>query len=96
MLEYLKSHIVEEINGAIDYMMKAIEHKGTTFGSKFYKMAEMEVEHANCLTHMFNMTEKPADVTDAKYAEMHKSIMETYASSMGKLEILKRLYWSQS
>ena len=96
MLEYLKKHILEEIDGAIDYMMKAIEHKGTTMGSKFYKMAEMEVEHANCLTHMFNATEKPQDVTDASYAAMHKEVMEKYASSMGKLEILKRLYWSQS
>lgn len=95
MLEYLKNHIIEEIGGAMDYMMKAIEHKGTTAGSKFYKMSEMEVEHANCLTHMFNSIEKPKDVTDKDYAEMHKMIMEKYADSMGKLEALKRLYWSQ-
>ena len=94
MLEYLKSHIVEEVDGAIDYMMKAIENKGTTFGTKFYKMSEMEVEHANCLTHMFNAMEKPQNISDASYASMHKEIMEKYASSMGKLEVLKRLYWS--
>lgn len=96
MLEYLKSHIVEEIDGAMDYMMKAIENKGTTTGSKFYKMAEMEVEHANCLTHMFNSTDKPQNISDADYAKMHKEIMEKYATSMGKFETLKHLYWSQS
>ena len=34
-------------------------------------------------------------LSDKDYAEMHKSIMEKYAESMGKLEALKRLYWSQ-
>ena len=96
MLEYLKSHILEEIDGAIDYMMKAIEQRGTVDGVKFYKMAEMEVEHANCLTKMFNSAEKPANVTDADYAKMHKEIMDKYATSMSKLEVLKKLYWTQS
>lgn len=94
MLEYLRSHIVEEIDGAIEYMMKAIETKGTPMGVKFYKMASMEVEHANCLTHMFNSYEKPSDVTDADYAAMNKNIMEKYATSMAKLEVLKKLYWN--
>lgn len=94
MLEYLKTHILEEIDGAIDYMMKAIEHRGTTSGVQFYKMAEMEVEHANCLTKMFNSTEKPDSVTDSEYAKMNKEIMEKYSASMSKLEVLKKLYWS--
>lgn len=93
MLEYLKSHIIEEIDGAIDYMMKAIEHRGTTIGLKFYQMSEMEVEHANCLTKMFNAYEKPENVSDSEYAKMNKEIMEKYSTSMSKLEALKRLYW---
>lgn len=95
MLEYLKSHIVEEINGATDYMMKAIQHKGTSFGSYFYRMSEMEIEHANCLTKMFRETEKPSNVTDAAYASMLKEVMDSYAQSMSKLEVLKRLYLGQ-
>lgn len=97
MHEYLKNHIIEEIDDAIDYMTKAIEMKGKSnvAAVKFYKIAEMEVEHANCLTHMFNSIDKPNEVTDAEYARMHKDIMEKYSSSMSKLESLKKLYWSQ-
>ena len=94
MLEYLKTHILEEIDGAIDYMMKAIENRGTTHGVQFYKMSEMEVEHANCLTKMFNSIEKPDSITDSEYAKMNKEIMEKYSASMSKLEVLKKLYWS--
>lgn len=93
MMEYLKNHILDEIDGAIEYMEKAIEFKGTEWGSKFRKMSEMEAEHANCLTKMFNNMKKPENVSDAQYAEMSHQILDKYSSSMGKLEAMKRLYW---
>lgn len=96
MLEYLKAHIIEELGGAVDYMMKAIQHKGTAFGPKFYKMSEAESEHAACLTRMFTQMEKPATVTDAEHAKMYKEIMDGYSSAMSKLETLKKLYTTQS
>ena len=92
MLKYLKDHIVEEIDGAIDYLMKAIEHKGTVLGEKFRTMSDMEVEHANCLTKMFNSMKKPSTVTDAEYAAMQKEVIDKYTTSMSKIEMLKKLY----
>ena len=94
MLDYLKKHILEEIDGAIDYYEKAIEKKGTSCGATFFKMANMEVEHANALTKMFNEKEKPENVSDADYSKMHKEILEKYADSMAKIEHLKKLYWN--
>lgn len=93
--EYLKDHIVEELNGAVDYMEKAIECKKTMWGSKFYTMAEMEIEHANCMLKMFNATEKSNKTTDSEYASMYKAILESYSTVMGKYEHLKKLYWKE-
>lgn len=96
MHEYLKDHIHEEIEGAIDYMTKALELKTShpALSAKFVKMSDMEAEHANCLTKMFNSIEKPDTVTDKEFATMMKSIISDYTESMGKIESMKKLYWS--
>ena len=93
MHKYLKDHIVEELEGALDYMAKAIECKHSSCGSKFYEMAETEIMHANCMLKMFNATEKSTKTTDTEYAEMYKAILDAYSSTMGKYERLKKLYW---
>lgn len=94
MLEYLKKHVLEELDGAIDYMEKAVAHKHDSCGPTFMEMSKAELGHANNLVAMFNKQEKPSTVTDAQYAAMYKEIMEAYATSMNKIEALKKLYWS--
>ena len=95
MHQYLSSHIHEEIEGAIDYLQKAIElkSKAPDWAAKFYKMSEMEVEHANCMTKMFNSVDKPDDISDESFSAMQKNIIDTYAQSMSKIEHMKKLYW---
>jgi len=95
MLDYLKKHILEEINGALDYWAKAVEHKKDEWGCVFRKMADMELDHANQLTKMFMKIEKPKNVTDADYAEIYKHILDAYADGMGKVEAMKKLYWAE-
>ena len=92
--KYLKDHIVDEIDGAMDYMEKAIEYKNSPMGGKFYKMAEMELEHANCMTKMFNNLDKSEDITGEDYSKMYKDILDVYSTSMGKIEAMKKLYYS--
>jgi hypothetical protein len=92
MLKYLKDHIVDEVEGAVDYMEKAIERKGTTEGAQFRKMSEMELEHANALVKMFRNAPKPEDMKDADYADCQKEVLNTYVDAMGKLEAMKALY----
>ena len=93
MLTYLKEHITEEIEGAIDYMTKAVEHKGTHCGEIFYEMAKMELEHANQLTRIFKKTDKPVSMTDAEHASIQKAVLTAYMDGMTKIESLKKLYW---
>lgn len=94
MLKYLKDHILEELEGAIDYLEKAIECKKSPMGYKFYRMSEMEVEHANCLTKMLNNLEKDEASSDTEYSAVYKSVLDAYTTHMGKIESLKKLYYS--
>ena len=93
MLKYAYKQIPEELQGAVDYMEKAIEHKGTPCGEKLYGMAMDELKHANNLLTIFRKSERPKTLQDADYAEMQKKILDTYADQMQKLEAMKTLYW---
>ena len=94
MLKYLEEHILEELEGSVDYMTEAVAHKGKMCGEQFRKMSEAEAEHANILLHMFNHTERPKEVSEADYSSMLKKIMDKYADAMTKVEKMKRVYWS--
>jgi len=93
MLTYLKDHIVEEVDGAMDYMTKAVEHKGTSEGCIFKKMADMELEHANALSKMFKEQKKPSDMTDVDYANTQKTVLDKYINVMTKIEAMKKIYY---
>ena len=95
MHEYLRKHIVEEIDGAMDYLGKAIELKNggmPKFAAKFYKMGTMEIEHANCMVKMFSSVPKPDTVSDKDFSAMQSAILDKYTGSMAKIEELKKLY----
>lgn len=96
MLKYLKDHILEEIGGAIDYLEKAIELKGTkpNAAAKFYRMSEMEIEHANCMTKMLGEFKMDNDSSDSEAKELYSGILDAYSNSMAKIEALKKLYYS--
>lgn len=94
MLKYLKDHIMEELDGAIDYMTKAVEYKDHECGAMFKSMAMMELDHANHLVKLFNSMKTGVKETDAERVEMYKAIMDGYTTSMSKLESLKKLYWA--
>lgn len=94
MITYLKDHIIEEISGAVDYMTKAVEHKGTHCGEIFYQMANMELEHANALSKMMQKEEKPSSMTDAEYGATQKAVLDAYTTHMPKIESMKKVYWA--
>lgn len=95
MLEYLKSHIQEEIDGAVDYMTKAVEHKGTACGETFYQLAQVELTHANTLYSMFSKQTRGADIPEKTYSDMLKAILDKYMVGMSKVEALKKLYYTK-
>lgn len=94
MLTYLKDHILDEVDDALDYMSKAIEHKGTPDGCTFRKMSEMELEHANALTKMFKDEKKPEGMTDEEYGTTQKQVLDKYIDAMSKYEAMKKIYYT--
>lgn len=94
-LKDTKERILDELADAVEYMEKAVEHKGTEWGSWFCSMSKNELEHANLLLKMFNKAEKPDSLTEAAHTDMYKAIMDAYITHMNKIEALKKLYWSE-
>lgn len=93
-LKETKTRILDEVKDAVMYMEKAVEHKGTEWGTWFCSMSKNELEHANILLKMFNKTEKPENVTEAEHKAMYQEIMDAYIDSMTKIESMKKLYWN--
>ena len=89
MHNYIKNHILEELEGAADYWTKAVDYKGTRIGETFKNMAEAELEHANSLLEIFNKLE-----TNDYYIEeeMYREILDAYSKAMYKIAKLERLY----
>ena len=95
MHEYLKNHIHEEIDGAIDYLTKALELKAShpMIAHKFYSMSDAEAAHANCLTKIFNSLERDESMDISEYSNFQKSVITDYIDGMGKIESMKKLFW---
>lgn len=89
MHKYIKNHIVEELDGAVDYWSKAVDYKRTLIGETFKNMAEAELDHANSLLEIFNKLE-----TNDYYIEeqMYTEILDAYSEAMYKIAKLRRLY----
>lgn len=93
MCEYLRDHIMEELEGAKDYMTKAIELKENypSWAKKFYKMAMMEVEHANCMNNIFASM---GDSDDPCHDSMYREILEAYTKYMTDVSAMKKMFFS--
>lgn len=94
-LKETKTRILDEINDAVTYMEKAVEHKGSEWGMWFCQMSKNELEHANILLKIFNKAEKPETLTEADHKQMYNEIMDSYVDNMSKIEAMKKLYWSR-
>ena len=94
MLDYIKEHIIEELEGAVDYWTKALESNGTNNSILFKHMAEAEIEHANTLTKMLKHVEVSKD-SKQNEDNIYKDILEEYTTAMNKIEAIKKLYWNK-
>lgn len=70
---YLKEHIKEELDGAKDYIMRAIEIKAMdpNWGKLFYNMSAEELSHA---TNFYNMSIDYYNKVSSAYKETPKYI----------------------
>ena len=88
MHNYLKEHIIEELEGAVDYWGKAIYWKNNQIGEIFKNMAETELEHANTLLKIFNNI----DSEDYIEEKLYEDILNAYGKAMYKIAQMERIY----
>lgn len=97
-LEYLKDHICEELEGAKDYAMKAIELKpmAPNWGKILIDMANIELSHAASLYKMFvEYYQKIAgsfNETPQYVADMHKEVVKCYTHGSTEAKLIIEMY----
>ena len=89
--KYFKDQICDELDGACDYLKKAIdcivEHP--EWADKFKEMADMEQEHATTLYKMFMEMYTESKGKDGYLTQMRDNIMDCFSVKMRKIEDLK-------
>lgn len=96
--EYFKEHICEELDGACDYIKKAIELKAmdAAMAKTFVDMSAAELNHANQLHKMFG--EYYAKVTGvykeapAYLAETKDYIEDIFPEKSAKILLMHEMY----
>ena len=91
---YFKDQICEELDGACDYLKKAIDTMAAheEWSEHFNKMAGMEQEHATTLYKMFMEMYAASQGKDAYMTQMRDGIMDCFSTKMRKIEDLKITY----
>lgn len=97
-LSYFKEHIEEELDGATDYIKRAMELKpiNLTWAKHFVDMSIAELGHATMLFDLFNDYYK---TLGGSYAEMPKYIEDTkteitnkYVDCYPKIKIMHEMF----
>ena len=91
---YYNNQIRDELDGACDYIQRAIDCKGTNsnHASTFAKMSEMELEHASELLDMFKEDYNKEDTSDSIYPQIKQLLLNMFAESYAKVTHMQELY----
>lgn len=91
---YYNNQIKDELDGACDYIQRAIDCKGTNSdrASTFAKMSEMELNHASELLDMFKEDYSKEATSDSIYPQINQSLLNMYAESYAKVKYMQELY----
>jgi len=91
---YFKEQICEELDGASQYLKKAIDCVKThpEWSKEFKRMSEMEQEHATTLYKMFMEMYTGQETKDPWMEQMRDAIMDCFSRQMRKIEDLKATY----
>lgn len=97
-LKYFEEHICEELEGARDYIVRAIELKGMDkrWADIFYKMSLEEVGHAKQMFALYeeyvkilsdNLVRRPEYISESM-----ETMIDTYSASLSEITIMQNIY----
>lgn len=91
---YYNNQIRDELDGACDYIQRAITCKDTNSdrASTFAKMSEMELDHASKLLDMFKEDYSKEDTSDSIYPQIKQLLLNMYAEYYAKVTHMQELY----
>ena len=91
---YYNNQIRDELDGACDYIQRAIDCKDTNSdrASTFAKMSEMESDHASKLLDMFKEDYSKEEISDSIYSQIKQLLLNMYAESYAKVKHMQELY----
>lgn len=91
---YYNNQIKDELDGACDYIQRAIDCKETNSdrASTFAKMSEMELDHASELLNMFKEDYSKEATSDSIYYQIKQLLLDMYAESYAKVKHMQELY----
>lgn len=91
---YYNNQIRDELDGACDYIQRAITCKDTNSdrASTFAKMSEMELDHASKLLDMFKEDYNKEDTSDSIYPQIKQLLLNMYAEYYAKVTHMQELY----
>lgn len=92
--KWFKDHICDELEGAECYLKQAIDVMKSypEWSETFYKMADMEQDHATILYKMFIDMYTDTEGTDPYMKTMRDGIMNCFSTSMRKVEDYRTTY----
>lgn len=97
---YYNAQIKDELDGAADYIKRAINEKGVhpQWASYFVKMSSAELEHAATLVSIFSEAYRAEkEATDDSYAaeildDVFETINDMYAEFAAKVRYMHAIY----
>lgn len=89
--KFFTDHIMEELDGAVEYAKKAIDVKPThpKWAKVFNQMSKQELQHAGNFRRMFElwMSENKEKMTESD-TEMYDSAIKKFTTSMIEIDSL--------
>lgn len=97
-LEYFKEHIKEELEGAKDYIKRAIEIRAmdSTWAKILVEMSSNELQHASNLYKMFEeyyaIMQKEYREIPSYVQEMRSCLADMFAEKTAEVKIMHEMY----
>lgn len=97
-LEYFKEHIKEELEGAEDYIKRAIEIRAmdSTWAKTLVEMSANELQHASYLFKMFEeyytIMQKEFKEVPKYVQELRSCIADMYAEKSAMVKLMHEMY----
>ena len=97
-LQYFKEHLDDELEGAKDYIMRAMELKpmNLSWAKHFVEMSSAELNHATTIYELFNDYYKTLSGSYTKMPEyienIKKEMTETYTDCYPKIKIMHEMF----